>query len=146
VGNPSGFFVVSFLGTVTTSRLSSCLNSGVITFTGSSFPLPAALRGDGNVAVVFVVLLLSPPLETSCDDDDGEENPIRNLGAGKFSFLSMASTRRWKRLNRASARMRVDSRSMVPESSLTARRLAGSESYGMESCILYFSTSSKCFR
>lgn len=43
----------------------------------------------------------------------------RSLGVGKLDFLSMASTVRWKRRKRASARMRVDSRSIVVESSLT---------------------------
>lgn len=40
-----------------------------------------------------------------------------NAGAGKLLFLSMASTVRWKRRKSASARMRVDSRSIVVESS-----------------------------
>ena len=42
-----------------------------------------------------------------------------SFGAGKLDFLSMASTVRWKRRKRASARTRVDSRSIVVESSLT---------------------------
>ena len=103
-----------------TSRLSSLLNSGVITLASSSFSLPAASRGDREEGEVAVVLAAVPPsFETLFEDDVGEERPGRNLGAGKFCFLSMASTRRWKRLNRASARIRVDSRSIVPESSLT---------------------------
>lgn len=42
-------------------------------------------------------------------------------GAGKFCFLSIVSTVRWKRRYRDSARMSVVSRSMVPESSFTVR-------------------------
>jgi hypothetical protein len=44
----------------------------------------------------------------------------RNFGAGKLDFLSIASTVLWKRRNRASARIRVDSRSIVVDSSLTS--------------------------
>lgn len=44
-------------------------------------------------------------------------------GAGKLGFLSMASIRRLNLRKSASARMRVDSRSIVPESSLTAKQL-----------------------
>jgi hypothetical protein len=40
-------------------------------------------------------------------------------GAGKLSFLSMASTVRWKRRKRASARTSVLSNSIEVESSLT---------------------------
>lgn len=43
----------------------------------------------------------------------------RSLGAGKLDFLSIASTVRWKRRKSASARMSVDSKSMVVDSSLT---------------------------
>lgn len=43
----------------------------------------------------------------------------RTLGVGKFDFLSIASTVLRKRMKSASARMRVDGRSMVFESSLT---------------------------
>lgn len=63
------------------------------------------------------------------DAADGPEGPATvddvddffswTRGAGKFCFLSTASTSLWNRLNRVSARMRVDSRSMVLESSLT---------------------------
>ena len=53
----------------------------------------------------------------------GEEMDFRCLGfgaEGKLSFLSIVSTVRWKRRKSASARMRVEGRSMVLESSLTS--------------------------
>jgi predicted acyltransferase (DUF342 family) len=58
---------------------------------------------------------------------DGVEEELRfglcrNLGAGKLDFLSMASTVLWKRRNSASARMSVDSRSIVVDNSLTVFR------------------------
>lgn len=68
-------------------------------------------------------------------------------GAGKLDFLSMASMRRWNLRKRASARIRVDSRSILPESSLTAAMatsvLCYKEGRGVRD-VLYFSTSSKC--
>jgi hypothetical protein len=45
-----------------------------------------------------------------------------SFGTGKLDFLSMASTCRWKRRKRDSARTRVDSRSIVLDSSFTANR------------------------
>jgi hypothetical protein len=73
---------------------------------------------------------------------------VAPCGAGKLLFLSIASTVFWKRRNSCSARMRVDSRSIVLESSFTAFSISN---YFMDisrgqGCIPYFSTSSKCFR
>jgi hypothetical protein len=116
--NPSPFFATSFRGNTSTCRLSSRLSSGVITFSGcfccccccccgcaAAGAFPASLPGEAGGSA-----------ELGSDDDPWVS---RGLGAGKFPFLSTASTRRWKRLKRASARMRVESRSMVHESSLT---------------------------
>jgi hypothetical protein len=52
------------------------------------------------------------------DEEDGNNRCLR-LGFGKLDFLSIASTVRWKRRKRASARTRVDSRSIELDSSLT---------------------------
>ena len=41
------------------------------------------------------------------------------MGAGKLSFLSIASTVRWNRRKRACARSKVEGRSIVFASSLT---------------------------
>lgn len=43
----------------------------------------------------------------------------RTMGAGKLSFLSIASTVRWNRRKRAWARSKVEGRSIVFASSLT---------------------------
>ena len=43
---------------------------------------------------------------------------------GKFPFLSIVSTVRWKRRKSDSARIKVDSRSMVPDSSLTIAKVS----------------------
>jgi hypothetical protein len=58
----------------------------------------------------------------AADELDSAAGANTGRGAGKLPFLSTASTSRWKRLNRTSARMRVELRSMVHESSLTNRR------------------------
>lgn len=62
-----------------------------------------------------------PPAEgdVGASADENDEPRVRR-GPGKFSFLSTASTRRWKRRKSASARMRVDSRSILPDNSLTS--------------------------
>lgn len=54
-------------------------------------------------------------------DLDGDIHPteLQRRGAGKFFFLSTASTTRWNLMKRASALMRVESRSMLPDNSLT---------------------------
>ncbi len=99
-----------------------CCSSG-------AFPAAAALS-------FLLAVPCSPDDDGNGDDDDGgvggargaeeeeEEDDVdgpflARAGAGKLCFLSMASTRRWKRRNSASARMRVDSRSIVFESSFT---------------------------
>lgn len=74
---------------------------------------------------ILVVRLLVPclaaaavtslPVVMAVEDDCFD----KILGPGKFFFLSILLTRRWNFLNNASARMRVLSRSMVLESSLT---------------------------
>lgn len=122
--NPSPFPTTSFLGNTSTVRLNNRLSSGVMTLVSSSFFFPASFFFAGDLAaaalpasVPVVVPVLDSPASGSEVSDD---LPARSRGAeGKLPFLSMASTRRWKRLKRASARMRVDSRSMVPESSFT---------------------------
>ena len=70
-------------------------------------PLPAAFL-DGEV----------PDVAEEEEEEEGNNRCLR-LGFGKLDFLSMASTVRWKRRKRASARMRVDSRSIELDSSLT---------------------------
>lgn len=69
----------------------------------------------------------------------------RNFGAGKFAFLSIASTLRWKRRKSASARISVDSRSIVLESSLTSS-ISSIFPKGRPDYLPYFKTSSKCWR
>lgn len=100
-----------------------------MTLASSSFFFPASSFFAGDLAaaaappasVPVVVPVLDSPVSASAGVVS-DDLPARSRGAeGKLPFLSMASTRRWKRLKRASARMRVDSRSMVPESSFTFR-------------------------
>lgn len=122
VAHPSPFCATSFLGRIATSRLRRPLSSGVMTFTTSSCSSGAlSLFWDGERGPV---LGSSPALTVPLVEDDVavlDERVV--LGAGKFFFLSIASTSRWKRRNRASARIRVDSRSIVHESSLTVKEL-----------------------
>jgi len=129
-GKPSANLDGSFRGIVTTVRLSNCLSSGVITLTSSFFAFPVSCDDTHAPCChcccpVEFLLPLSFPVLPGLDEGRFDEDAVGEdrigwcLGAGKFSFLSMASTRRWKRLKRASARMRVDSRSIVPESSFT---------------------------
>ena len=87
-------------------------------------PLPLAAPEFVDPAVTVSTELVFAAAELECVEDEEEVlvcavGRFRSLGAGKLDFLSMASTVRWKRRNRASARMRVDSRSIVEESSLT---------------------------
>lgn len=140
--NPSPFFATSFRGKTSTSLLKRRRSSGVMTF----FCSPGLLGGCCSVCLPFCCRCVL--FGCCCDDGDGcwlaldiegwaaeaaalaaalmrEGAAVDSVkrGAGKLVFLSMASTRRVKRRKRASARMSVDSRSIVPESSLTARRL-----------------------
>jgi hypothetical protein len=81
------------------------------------FTLPAL---TASIALVFALPLpaaLSPEVDGAADRL--RTGRCRNFGAGKLDFLSIASTVRWKRRKRASARMRVDSKSIVVESSFT---------------------------
>lgn len=55
----------------------------------------------------------------------------RTIGAGKLSFLSIASTVRWNRRKRAWARSKVDGRSIVFASSLTVNIRDVSECFSM---------------
>lgn len=85
---------------------------------GASGALPAAdapltCRRPASVAV-------EAPAGLPDDADAGSE-PFRwrTLGAGKLCFLSTASTVRWNLRKRPSARVMVDGRSIVFDSSLT---------------------------
>jgi hypothetical protein len=119
--NPSPLPTTSFLGRTSTFLLNSFRSSGVIIFLAASVSgcLPGEvvlLPREGGRACVLTAL---PPAVGEVGVS-GEDGPSVLLGAGKFSFLSTASTRRWKRRKRASARTSVDSRSIEPDSSLTA--------------------------
>ena len=90
-------------------------------------PLPLAAPELVDPAVTVSTELVFAVAGFECVEDEEEVlvcavGRFLSLGAGKLDFLSMASTVRWNRRKRASARMRVDSRSMVVESSLTAYR------------------------
>lgn len=107
--NPSPFFATSFLGSTSTCLLSKRRSSGVMTFFGSAsvcLPLFCWLSGEEE----------DPVIESG---RDGAAVDSVKRGAGKLGFLSMASMSRWNLRKRASARMSVDSRSILPESSLT---------------------------
>lgn len=110
---PSPFFCTTFLGSTSTVLLSSFRSSGVIVFfacSSAAFPLPSDGLGDVGVEL------------------GGGGESLMTLGAGKFCFLSIASINRWKRRNKDSARINVDSRSIVFDNSLTniEKRLASS--------------------
>jgi len=115
--SPSPCFATCFRGRTSTLRLSNARSSGVMTFsTSSGFFCPCL--GDSCREALFPGDAGLPP---SVDVPAAAGAVLgRSRGPGKLPFLSMVSTSRWKRRNSASARMRVDSRSMVPESSLTA--------------------------
>lgn len=137
--NPSPCLATSFLGRISTCLLSRRRSSGVMTFLGS----PLGLFGGSGclpfcpgwvlllslLLLLLLSLLLLPPPPLSGVEGRllGESGASREgaivfkekRGAGKLGFLSMASMSRWNLRKRASARMSVDSRSIVPESSLT---------------------------
>lgn len=71
------------------------------------------------MALPFPDGLLSFEVPDSAGSEEPDELFWSYRGAGKFCFLSTASTSLLNRLNRDSARVRVASRSMVFESSLT---------------------------
>lgn len=103
--DPSAFRVaLGFFSKTSTFRLSSFLNSGVMIRSGFGEPELALPFGAG-FRPGLVAEALWPGLSV--------------LGAGKLCFLSTASTNRWKRRKRTSARIKVDSRSIVPDSSFT---------------------------
>lgn len=108
--NPSPFPLTSFLGRISTFLLNSFLNSGVMI-------LSAVTVTVGEVGGGLDALL---PAVREGDDGPGGGAAVDCLrGAGKLPFLSMASTRRLYRRKRASARTRVESRSILVESSFT---------------------------
>lgn len=100
--SPSPFFCTTFRGRISTSLLRSLRSSGLMTGAESSLALPLSTDGAGS--------------PSPCD---AEELCRWVRGLGKLRFLSTASTLRWKRRNKASARISVESRSIVLESSLT---------------------------
>ena len=105
------FFCTTLRGRTSTSRLRSLRSSGLMIFF-------LFFSCSSLVCVRFCCCRDEPCGGEEEDDDDGSgSGSVR--GAGKFCFLSMASTRRLKRRKSASARMSVDSRSIVLESSLT---------------------------
>ena len=114
--SPSPFCATVFLGSTSTFLLSSFRSSGVIILSAGTSSLPLPL-----FAALPLLLLLLLFCEVLCVWDEPDSAlPVGCFrGAGKFCFLSTASTRRWNFLKRDSARMRVDSRSIVLESSLT---------------------------
>lgn len=133
--NPSPFPTTSFRGSTTTSRESKLRSSGVMTFLGSAAPPSGFL----------------PPCTAFAAVDAAAAAIAAGVrrGAGKLDFLSMASMRRWNLRKSASARMRVDSRSILPESSLTVsvgqcRAQGLLENEDGAGNILYLRTSSKC--
>jgi hypothetical protein len=146
--NPSPVFLTIFLGNTSTFLLNNPLNSGLITLglTSSSSPLillplslpalpgltPLGLPGlppplfvlPAVTASIALVLALAPPPEAdpvlaALPEEETLLGRCRSFGAGKLDFLSIASTVRWKRRNKASARISVDSRSIVVDNSLT---------------------------
>ena len=111
-GIPSPFCATVFLGSTSTSLLNSLRNSGVIVF-----GCGGGAAGSAALSLPDVLPPLDGPDSVCSEDFDGSFWLYR--GAGKFCFLSTASTSRWNLLNRVSARIRVASRSIVLESSLT---------------------------
>lgn len=107
------------LSNTTTFRLSSWRSSGLMTLSSSADGLTALLPLPLAAAASEPDALPSAP---SADGPDVMDLRCLAAGAaGKLCFLSMASTVRWKRRKRDSARMRVEGRSMVLDSSLTER-------------------------
>lgn len=162
---PSPFPATSFLGSTTTSLLNSFLSSGVMTFCrppglfGSGcLPLSACCcwvppllpEGVEGRLSLLLLLLAAGGGDGRRGKSDGAAVFKLKRGAGKLFFLSIASMSRWNFLKSASARMSVDSRSMLPESSLTAELRSVDRPFNLgpakfRDChIPYFSTSSKC--
>lgn len=145
---PSSDGVIGSLFRTITFRLNRPLSSGLITFTGLSI-LSAATNSVALAFPAALLLLLSLlggealllPAATYVlsllETGDGLAIPLlsllpggsfvlsveivrwRTTGAGKLSFLSIASTVRWNRRKRAWARSKVEGRSIVFASSLT---------------------------
>lgn len=108
-----------------------------------AFPLPLALSPSEGVTVdlppwgllllfVLPAVTVSTPLVLPTSPEERrdwtppneafvETGRCRSFGLGKLDFLSIASTVLWKRRKSASARTRVDSRSIVVESSFTSQ-------------------------
>ena len=113
---PSPFLATVSRGSTSTLRLSNFRSSGVMTFGCSSLPLPLLLWPfDGPGAFLFGCG------RGRCGSNcTGSGSRGFFLGAGKFCFLSTASTSLLYFWKRASALISVDSRSIVLLSSLTA--------------------------
>lgn len=144
---PPPFATTVSLSSTSTFRLSKPLNSGLMTFASAPSSvlacLPLSVPDDEACALESCVLGIGPGPEAiaascflclACGAD------------GKLLFLSTVSTVLWKRLKSDSARTRVDSRSMVPESSLTISEHQRWTLRERCSDLPYLSTSSKCFR
>lgn len=134
------------LSSFSTFRLNNARSSGLITLASCSSP-PTCLPLSVPEVVAWLV---------DVEEPEPPATPVAGFrclacGAeGKFPFLSIVSTVRWNLLNRDSARTSVDSRSIVPESSLTTTMSVSAE---RKDGLLqgpfhlpYLSTSSKCLR
>lgn len=124
----------SVLSSTDTVRLKSALSSGltICSLVGPSSDCEATPGLEFCAAAAAPLFcadcgclpFLVAESDTVCDADDsgGASTAIVVLalaGEGNMCFLSIASTVRWKRMKSASARMRVESRSIVFASSLT---------------------------
>ena len=98
------------LSNISMSRLSKALSSGVMVRSFfASLLLDVTLPTEASVAEVLAMGLFGSSIGLR----------RRMLGSGKLFFLSIVSIIRRKRRNRLSARIKVDSRSIVPDRSLT---------------------------
>lgn len=126
--------VFGFFSNSSTFRLSRFLNSGVMI--RSDFgELALDLPFGAGFGAALVAAALWPGLSV--------------LGAGKLCFLSTASTNRWYRRKRTSARIKVDSRSIVPDSSFTedfVNEFLKINNEEVSQNLPYLSTSSKALR
>ena len=111
----------SCLSSLSTFRLNSLRSSGLITRS-------SVFSSDSRRVLGFAARFGhcgggSDPVDEDapCDGESSAAVLRRRscFGSGKFDFLSTASTVRWKRRNNISARMRVELRSIVFESSFT---------------------------
>lgn len=143
---PSSSVETDSLFRTITFRLNRPLSSGLITFTGlsifSSAPDSVALAFPAALLLFLLraeplLLLAATDVVSLLDTGDGLAALLllllpgrsfvlsidivrwRTMGAGKLSFLSIASTVRWNRRKRAWARSKVEGRSIVFASSLT---------------------------